>query len=196
MTQVFKIVKVKKSVYWTEKEDTLLISLASTHKKKWSLISKNFKGKTGYHCQQRYQITNPCIKKGAWEPFEDQKIIEGVRHYNKQWRRIASEYFSNRTGKQIRDRSTNYLDPEINKSKFTIEEDLRILDLYKKYGKKWSLLKQFVPGRSSDSIKNRFNSSIKQNKKLSMVSDYLTFDGEISNCVIIKTSELNLNLQI
>jgi myb proto-oncogene protein len=196
MTQVFKIEKVKKSVNWTEEEDKLLISLASTHKKKWSLISKGFKDKTGYHCHQRYQIIDPCIKKGAWEPIEDQKIIEGMRHYSKQWSKIASEYFSDRTGKQVRDRYTNNLDPEINKSKFTIEEDLRILDLYKKYGKRWSLFKQFIPGRSSDSIKNRFNSSIKQNKKLSMVLGYLTFSGEKSNCLIMETSEFNLKLPI
>jgi hypothetical protein len=70
------------------------------------------------------------------------------------------------TGKQIRDRYTNYLDPAICKSKFSTEEDFQILQLHNKYGNKWILIKQFVPGRSGDCIKNRFNSSIKRNKKL------------------------------
>jgi hypothetical protein len=101
-----------------------------------------------------------------------------MRQFGKQWSKIASQFFHNRNAKQIRDRYTNYLDPAINNSNFSPKEDLQILDLYNRYGNKWSLIKQFVQGRSSDCIKNRFNSSIKRNKKLSMEINFL-------NCIIV-----------
>jgi hypothetical protein len=178
MKHLFKVEKNSKSVNWTKEEDILLVFLVSTHKRKWSFISKSFKEKTGYQCYLRYNSINPSIKKGAWETIEDQKLIEGMRLFGKQWSKIASQLFRNRNSKQIRDRYTNYLDPAINKGKFSPEEDLQILDLYKRFGNKWSLIKQFVPGRSSDSIKNRFNSSIKRNKKLTMEINFL-------NCILV-----------
>jgi hypothetical protein len=186
MKHLFKVERINKSVHWIKEEDILLLFLVSTHKRKWSLISKSFKEKTGYQCYLRYNSINPSIKKGAWEPFEDQKLIEGMRQFGKQWSRIASQFFSNRNAKQIRDRYTNYLDPVINKGKFSPEEDLQILDLYKRFGNKWSLIKQFVPGRSSDSIKNRFNSSIKRNKKLAMEINFLTCILVISYCLTVR----------
>jgi hypothetical protein len=140
MKHPFNIEKIKKSVLWTKEEDRLLISLVSIHRRRWSSISKSFKGKTGQHCNLRYRSINPNGKKGTWEPFEDQKIIKGVKLYGKQWSRIAKALFSNRNGKQVRDRYTNYLDPEINKGKFSTEEDLQILELHNKYGNKWKLI--------------------------------------------------------
>jgi hypothetical protein len=169
MKHPFNIEKINKSVFWAKEEDKLLISLVSIHGRRWSSISINFNGKTAQHCNLRYCSINPSNKKGAWEPFEDKKIIEGVKNHSNHWSRIAKAFFTNRTGKQVRDRYINYLDPKINKGKFSTEEDLQILELYNKYGSKWCLIKQFLPGRSSDCIKNRFNSSIKRNKKLCMM---------------------------
>jgi hypothetical protein len=165
----------------------LLISLVSIYGRKWSLISKSFYGGRGYHCHLRYRSINPRIKRGAWEKNEDQKIIEGIKVYGKQWCKIANKFFSDRTGKQIRDRYTSYLDPAINKNKFSTEEDLKILKLHNKYGNKWNLIRQFVPGRSGDCIKNRFNSSIKRNKKLLMVTNSPT-------CDVVSIFNLTINL--
>jgi hypothetical protein len=181
MKYPFRIEKIEKNIHWTNDEDRLLISLVSIHKRKWLLISKSFKDKTGYNCYLRYRSINPDIKKGIWEPFEDENIIEGVKHFGKQWSIIAKTYFSNRYAKQIRDRYMNYLDPTLNKGKFSIEEDYKILSLHNKYGNKWSFIKQFVPGRSSDKIKNRYNASIKRNKKLLMVM------GSV-NCNLVSTN--------
>jgi hypothetical protein len=186
MKHPFKVEKINKSACWTKEEDILLVFLVSMHKRKWSFISKSFKEKTGYQCYKRYNSINPSIKKGAWETFEDQKLIEGMRQFGKQWSRIASKFFSNRNVKQIRDRYTNYLDPNINKGKFSPEEDLQILTLYKKYGNKWSLIKQFVSRRSRDCIKNRFNSSIKRNKKLAMEVNFLTCNLVIIYCLTVR----------
>jgi hypothetical protein len=96
MKHLFNIQKIKKPVLWTKDEDRRQLSLVSIHSRWWSSISKSFKDKTGQHCYLRFLSINPSTKKGIWELFEDQKIIEGLKFYGKQW--------SNRVAKQIRDR--------------------------------------------------------------------------------------------
>jgi myb proto-oncogene protein len=176
MKHPFLIEKTKKRVKWTQEEDSLLISLANVHERKWRIISASLQDKTGYDCYLRYRSINPDLKKGSWEPAEDQKIIEGMKVWGRRWSRIASSFFSNRNAKQIRERYTNYLDTDVKKGKFSINEDVKILQMHNKYGNKWSFIKLFIPGRSSDSIKNRFNSSIKRNKKLFIVINTLNSD--------------------
>ena len=67
-----------------------------------------------------------------------------------------------RNGKQIRDRFTNVLDPEIKKGKFSDEEDKLLIKLYISYGPKWAIISKSFPNRTADMIKNRFHSSIKK----------------------------------
>jgi myb proto-oncogene protein len=164
---VFNIEKTKKRVSWTEQEDSVLISLVQSRKRKnWKKISRIIGNKSEYQCSLRYRSINPSLRKGAWEPAEDKKILDAIKVHGKKWNKIAAAAFTDRNAKQIRDRYINYLDPEIVKDKFTPDEDLLILDLHNKHGNKWSFIRQFIPHRSSDMIKNRYNSSISRNKKL------------------------------
>ena len=45
-----------------------------------------------------------------------------------------------RSGKQCRERYVNIVDPEINKEKWTEEEDILLLDLHKSYCNRWVLI--------------------------------------------------------
>jgi hypothetical protein len=56
------------------------------------------------------------------------------------------------------------LNPGITKQKWTPKEDLIMLQLYKEYGPKWSLIAKYMPGRTDNTIKNRFNSALKMHK--------------------------------
>jgi len=67
-----------------------------------------------------------------------------------------------RNGKQIRDRFLNYLDTNINKTKFNEEDDKKIIESYKLNGSKWSVIAKGFPGRTGDMIKNRFYSCLKK----------------------------------
>jgi hypothetical protein len=42
-----------------------------------------------------------------------------------------------RTPKQIRERYINFIRPNISQDDWTIEEDLKLVDLINKYGQKW-----------------------------------------------------------
>ena len=63
-----------------------------------------------------------------------------------------------RTGKQCRERYKEYLDPNINKSEWSVEEDNIITKLHEKYGNKWTTISRNMKGRSPNMIKNRWNS--------------------------------------
>lgn len=67
-----------------------------------------------------------------------------------------------RTGKQIRDRYLNSLDPGVSKNKFSQAEDEIIIKYFKIYGTVWSKIAKLIPGRTADTIKNRFYTSLKK----------------------------------
>jgi len=46
-----------------------------------------------------------------------------------------------------------------------LDEDLKLLTLYKKLGPKWATIAKFFENRTADMVKNRFHSSIKKNMK-------------------------------
>jgi hypothetical protein len=86
-----------------------------------------------------------------------------LEHGAKGWNYIAST-LPGRVGKQCRERWHNHLDPGITKEKWTLEEDKKLMNLFLKFGKKWSLIARYMLGRTDNTIKNRFNSALKMHK--------------------------------
>ncbi|ORX97743.1 Homeodomain-like protein, partial [Basidiobolus meristosporus CBS 931.73] len=105
-----------------------------------------------------------CIK-GPWTPEEDKKLVELVRELGaEKWVLIASR-LSSRTGKQCRERWHNHLDPRIDKSPFTPEEEDLIFRLYAQMGSKWAEMSKLMPGRPDNAIKNYFNTTMQRKKR-------------------------------
>ena len=67
-----------------------------------------------------------------------------------------------RIGKQCRERWHHHLAPDVVKKKWTLEEDLLIIKLYREHNARWSEMAKFVPGRTDNQIKNRYNSNLKK----------------------------------
>lgn len=75
--------------------------------------------------------------KGNWTPEEDMILKKKVAEYGlKKWKEIAT-HLPGRIGKQCRERWYNNVDPNLNKEKWTIAEDLQLMELHKMYGNKW-----------------------------------------------------------
>jgi len=163
---------------WTEKEDAILIEVFNNYQsasKKWKKVASHLKGKSPKQCYSRYRQINPSFKHGVWTKIEETKLLELVEKYGKRWAEIA-KVFKTRSGKQIRHHYINILDDKNLKTQFSIEEDMKIRDLYSKFGPKWRKISEYFVGRTGDSIKNRFYNKIKNsfpNDQLSSNSKYL-----------------------
>ncbi len=160
--KIFIIQKVINQKKWSKDEDEELIKLVSSHNgKKWKEIASNFHNKTPLQCFSRYKRIRPGIYKGTWKKEEDELILSLIEKYGTSWSKI-SKIVKTRNGKQIRDRYMNVLAPNINKKKFSPEEDFLLIQLYEKYGPKWATIRNFFKNRTTDMIKNRFHSCLKK----------------------------------
>ena len=66
-----------------------------------------------------------------------------------------------RIAKQCRERWLYKLNPNIKSNKWTLEEEIKVAQLYLKMGSKWTDIAKQLPGRTDNNIKNRFNQRIK-----------------------------------
>lgn len=98
------------------------------------------------------------IRRNRFSPEEDRKLRQLVGNKKApNWNEIAYN-MENRSARQCRERYINYLRVDLTTKRWTKEEDLILLDMFEKYGPKWSIISQQFSNRSSVNIKNHYSS--------------------------------------
>jgi len=131
-----------------------------------------------------------------WSSKEDQKLIRLAKArttsgHTPPWTVIA-QYFPGKEPKQCRERYLYHLAPGIIKGSLTQGEKEFIIKLQQTYGNRWSIIAQFLPGRTSNQIKNFWHSEqrklSKEKRKRTRKNTDVDWEEELRNSKIRKTS--------
>lgn len=147
---------------WSDDEDKLLIDAAKRFQGgNWKEVASLFFDRKPMECCRRWKILQPRQTRRIWTAEEDNMLVQLVAKHGSNWAAL-SHHFVDRTGKQVRDRYLNNLDPKINRSKFTDEEDYQIVQQFYRLGPRWAEIAKTLHGRSENMVKNRFYSHIRK----------------------------------
>ena len=130
---------------------------------------------------------------GPWTKEEDFKLLSWIKEYGPGKWTACSEFISGRSPKQCRERWSDTLNPEVKKGDWSPEEDFLIFKFYADFGSKWSLIAPKLPGRTANSVKNRFYSTLRRikfedKKQQSTMKDCLKNENSLSENDLVDSS--------
>ena len=144
---------------WNKEEDQILKrAILYYGPKNWQQISYCLDGRNNSQCFHRWMKgINPKIKRDKWSFEEDLTLGVALSkiYRKKKWSKIANHLLG-RTDIQCRERWCNILDPSLEDVEWTNEEDLKLLNLYRQYGNKWSLIAKNYGNRTDNTCWRRW----------------------------------------
>ncbi|KAL0425344.1 UNVERIFIED_CONTAM: Myb-like protein L [Sesamum radiatum] len=138
---------------WTKDEDNQLRSAVETFgESNWQLVASVMEGRTGTQCSNRWLKTlHPARQRvGKWTQEEDKRLKVAVTLFGpRTWKKVA-RCVPGRTQVQCRERWVNCLDPSLNMSKWTEEEDSKLEAAIAEHGYCWSKVAACIPHRTDN----------------------------------------------
>lgn len=130
----------------------------------WEDIAAQFKNSLRKPKELRKRWTSsldPNLKRGKWDPEEDEMLLRAYAKHGSHWLNVASE-ISGRTEDQCAKRYVEILGPssEGRLRKWTLEEDLSLVSKVKSYGTKWRRISSELESRPSLTCRNRWRKII------------------------------------
>ncbi|KAM1017738.1 hypothetical protein ACFX13_048007 [Malus domestica] len=109
-----------------------------------------------------YNVNLSVMRKGAWTREEDDLLRRCIETLGEgKWHQVPYKAGLNRCRKSCRLRWLNYLKPNIKRGDFTEDEVDLIVRLHKLLGNRWSLIAGRLPGRTSNDVKNYWNTQLR-----------------------------------
>ncbi|KAL2871190.1 SANT/Myb-like DNA-binding domain-containing protein [Aspergillus lucknowensis] len=106
-----------------------------------------------------------CMRKGTWSPAEDARLREAVAKHGTRWVSVASEV-QTRNGDQCAKRWNGKLNPGLDHSPWTQDEDEQLLCLVATYGNNWKFMaSSFFNARAPLALKNRHSLLMRRLKR-------------------------------
>jgi hypothetical protein len=94
-------------------------------------------------------------KRNRFTQDDDQQLLQLINQYGiLNWNVIAEKMIS-KNARQCKERWDNYLNPNINNSGWTFEEDELLLKKYEEFGSKWVKIAKHFNNRTDTQCKNR-----------------------------------------
>ncbi|KAG4065083.1 hypothetical protein HA402_007480 [Bradysia odoriphaga] len=130
---------VLKHCRWTKEEDEVLREAVETCRIgsfiPWTKVTDKLPMRSKMQVYHRYMFTlNPSIKKEKFTVEEDCIITAAVKQYGTNFHKFSTNLLPGRTLVQIRHRYTNVLKHVDNFKEWTVEDDVRLMELTKEFG--------------------------------------------------------------
>jgi hypothetical protein len=93
----------------------------------------------------------------AFAPADDEELralVDSLGDCN--WKAVSFRMSAAFTARQCRERYRNYLSPHLASEPWTEDEDRRLLREFERRGTRWSLIAAEFPGRSGNTVRNRY----------------------------------------
>ena len=157
----------KQPRFWTTQDDEFLRTAVMKHGEQyWTKVAKEVPNRNAKECVQRWKkVLAPGLKKGKWSDAEDQSLIALIEKHGQNWT-LLSECMKSRSSKQCRERWMNHLNPDLKKTKWSAEEDAKLLELAALYPRKWAEMARGIPGRTENMAKCRYHTLVRRKAKL------------------------------
>ena len=182
---------LNKDIYtkeWTNEENDILIQqYFKLGNKNLRKLSELIKTKSTQQINYRIKKIELKSKMRTFTRQDDLKIIELVEIYGTNWE-LISKNFPDFTAEMLEERYNNKLDPKLKRTKFTEEEDEKIVALYSKYGNNWKEIASYFPDRNANMIKNRFYSFLKKKNNIQGINSSDKTSSLIESSSVITSS--------
>ncbi|KAH8689673.1 hypothetical protein BGW36DRAFT_74579 [Talaromyces proteolyticus] len=154
---------------WSAEEDGILRGLVEAYEKDkvdWRVIASYLPGRNNKDCRKRWHYrVSASMNLGPWSQAEDELLKLGIQRYGTHWSRVA-QVVGTRNGDQCFKRWNDVLDPAIDRSPWTREEDRLLLLAINKYGRAWKqIVDAYFPGRTGLDAKNRHRQLTRKRKR-------------------------------
>ena len=145
---------------------------------------------------RQYRETRKASKR-AWDERQDLNLLAMIAEIGPHQWELISNQMPGRSGKQCRERWHNQLNPLLKKTSWSTEEDWVLFILHQTLQSRWAKITDFLLGRSDNSIKNYWNSTLvhkhaEMNRELMMLLK--NYSGD-SNSPLLQEQVLQAILQ-
>ncbi|KAL3476632.1 hypothetical protein BJX99DRAFT_258181 [Aspergillus californicus] len=148
---------------WTAEEDVVLKrevrrAQGEGDNISWHEIAAFLPGRTNKDCRKRWYGTAAAkVKKGPWTEAEDERLRRAIDRHGTKWAVVAS-VVGTRLPDQCSKRWSHAINPEIDHSPWTTQEDELLMQKVNKHGHYWQqIVSLYFPGRTSLAAKNRYH---------------------------------------